>query len=110
MILKFDYPSWPDSSLAKRAIEKAEYHLSILADEDGYCDPLVNLSQEGEVVLEWWQGTRKLTIYVSEEHASSFVKVWGANTIAEMEDGEWSTIGDLQELFRWLHGREEGAQ
>src|SRR5213078_2622374 len=38
--------------------------------------PHVTSSAEGEVVFEWWNDPRKLTVYCTAEDAN-FVKVWG---------------------------------
>lgn len=48
--------------------------------------PNVTASSLGEVVLEWWNHEKKLTLYVNEEQAQ-YVKVWGENIDTEMDDG-----------------------
>ena len=48
--------------------------------------PNVTASLLGEVVLEWWNHEKKLTLYVDEEK-TEYVKVWGDDIDAEMDDG-----------------------
>lgn len=51
--------------------------------------PFLNLSENGDVVAEWWKGSRKLTLYISQADVH-FVKVWGTNIESEMEDDSLS--------------------
>lgn len=62
--------------------------------------PNVTASPHGEVVLEWWNREKKLTVYVSEAQ-SDFVKVWGPDIDEEMEDGILSD-GQTASLLIWL--------
>lgn len=48
--------------------------------------PNVTASPFGEVVLEWWNHEKKLTLYVNEEQ-TEYVKVWGDDIDVEMDDG-----------------------
>lgn len=48
--------------------------------------PNVTASSLGEVVLEWWNHERKLTLYVDKEQ-TQYVKVWGEDIDTEMDDG-----------------------
>ena len=66
--------------------------------------PHVSRSPIGEVVLEWWHGARKLTVYVGE-HALEYVRVWGPDIESEMADGPITGGGDLASLLRWLQER-----
>ena len=56
--------------------------------------PLVNVSSKNEIVLEWWNKERQITIYVYEE-VIDYIKVWGADMDNEMEDGSVTLDEDL---------------
>jgi len=63
--------------------------------------PLLNISCDNEIVLEWWNQSKKITIYVSEE-LIDYIKVWGADMDNEMEDGSISLEEDLTHLWQWI--------
>lgn len=78
-------------------------HAQVTSNVIGYewVRPHVSSSEDGEVVLEWWRGDHKLTIYVSSDSAD-FVKVWGSDIATEMADGP--VIGhQFQGLWLWLN-------
>jgi hypothetical protein len=62
--------------------------------------PYLSSSEDGEIVLEWWNGIRKLTIYVGPDQ-STYIKSWGPHLLDEMEDGvlpaDWIPL-----LWTWL--------
>jgi hypothetical protein len=96
-ILRLEYP---------QTIEKAEKlieQLSSGALENNWCsqDPLVNITFENEIVLEWWNKSKKITIYVSEE-AIDYIKVWGADMDDEMAEGSINLNDDLTDLSQWI--------
>ena len=63
--------------------------------------PNVTASADGEVVFEWWNGTKKLTIYIGDQSAE-YVKVWGTDIDTEMSDGNADLSSIRQSLWRWL--------
>lgn len=63
--------------------------------------PHVTASAGGEVVLEWWKGPKKLTVYLSADEAS-FVQVWGPDIVADMAEGDASSAASRQTLWAWL--------
>ena len=63
--------------------------------------PLLNISCDNEIALEWWNQSKKITIYVSEE-SIDYIKVWGADMDNEMEDGSISLEDDLTDLWQWI--------
>lgn len=96
-ILRLEYP---------QTIEKAEKlieQLSSGALENHWCwqDSLVNITFEHEIVLEWWNKSKKITIYVSEE-AIDYIKVWGADMDDEMAEGSINLNDDLTHLSQWI--------
>jgi hypothetical protein len=78
------------------------YQLAALSGS-GWTNPNVTADETGAVVLEWWRGPRKLTIYVTATEAS-YVRVWGNNIDTEMEDGPIDSIQyDFTPLWGWLN-------
>lgn len=63
--------------------------------------PYVSANEEGNVVFEWWQGERKLTVYVRSARVT-YIKVWGVNIDTEMEDGQVTDAG-FAPLWVWLN-------
>ena len=63
--------------------------------------PHVTSSAEGEVVFEWWNDPRKLTVYCTAEDAN-FVKAWGPDIVTQMEDGDATSPAARQQLWMWL--------
>ena len=64
--------------------------------------PHISASEDGEIVFEWWNGVRKLTIYVGAEQ-STFLKSWGPHVVEDMEDGVLTQTWDPS-LSVWLFG------
>lgn len=96
----------PDLAAVQRAIAFVRtfyFHAQVTSNVIGYewVRPHVSSSEDGEVVLEWWRGEHKLTIYISTDSAD-FLKVWGPDIATQMTDGP--VIGNqFQGLWRWLN-------
>lgn len=84
---------------AERLIEKL--HSIALTNNWWWYDPLLNISFDNEIVLEWWNQGKKITIYVSEK-VIDYIKVWGADIDNEMEDGSITLNEDLTDLWQWI--------
>ena len=65
--------------------------------------PNVAASATGEVVLEWWSGSRKLTAYLGDTGTFEYVQVWGTDIEREMHDGIADTNATLLSLWDWLY-------
>jgi hypothetical protein len=65
--------------------------------------PLVNVSYESEVILEWWNKSKKLTFYINQS-SLDYIKVWGSDIDAEMEDGSINSMQDcsIGRLWQWI--------
>jgi hypothetical protein len=63
--------------------------------------PLINNTLDNEVVLEWWNSKKKLTIYLSDT-STNYIKVWGADMSSEMEDGLISSDKDIVDIWKWF--------
>jgi hypothetical protein len=74
-----------------------------LTTDKGWIAPHVVADAHGNVVLEWWEGQKKLTVYIHPETVE-YVKVWGPDIFSEMEDGEVEGIEDRRALWNWLTG------
>ncbi len=68
-----------------------------------WIDPLVVADAHRNVVFEWWEERRKLTVYVTPTGVE-YVKVWGPDIFSEMEDGDVKGAEDRRKLWRWLMG------
>lgn len=65
-----------------------------------------NRTGRGEVVLEWWNGERKLTVYIESE-GMHYVKSWGADINTDMQDGDLQPDA-LYPLIEWCFAAEAG--
>ncbi|MGH7864893.1 MAG: hypothetical protein ACREQB_07885 [Candidatus Binataceae bacterium] len=64
--------------------------------------PHISASEDGEIVFEWWNGNRKLTIYVGPLELT-YIKSWGPHVLNDMEDGVIRD-GGISSLWGWLFG------
>ena len=62
--------------------------------------PHISATEEGEVTMEWWFDSKKLSLYVSDD-CVEYIKVWGSDINNEMEDGELR-FGMFFDLWNWL--------
>jgi hypothetical protein len=66
-----------------------------------WLQPHVTSSAEGEIVLQWWNDPKRLTIYFSA-HEATFIKSWGPDIETEMEDGDAASATSRARLWEWL--------
>jgi hypothetical protein len=66
-------------------------------------DPNLTTSPEGRIVFEWWNGSKKLTLYV-DERGFEYIKVLGPDMETEMEDGYSTNLLEAITHLVWLHG------
>lgn len=67
----------------------------------GWHKPHVTADEDGDIMFEWWNEDKALTIYVSEDSVS-YIKGRGLDIENEMEDGEATTSEIRQALWAWL--------
>lgn len=60
----------------------------------------VTVSATEVPVIEFWCGTKKLTLYLHGQ--VEFVQVWGPDTASEMDDGGLVCGSDILGLWTWL--------
>lgn len=68
-----------------------------------WIQPNVIADANGDVVFEWWQGKKKLTVYIEDESAE-YIQVWGANIHSEMSNGDAASLSTCRSLWLWLIG------
>jgi hypothetical protein len=94
-----------DDNVSEKTVNNAILLLSKLreyAQKIWWYEPLINVSFDSGVVLEWWYKRRKLTIYV-EDNFNEYIKVWGANMEYEMEEGIVAAeTKQIMALWDWL--------
>jgi hypothetical protein len=64
--------------------------------------PHITLSDNGEIVFEWWHREKKITFYFGDD-AAEYIKVWGTNIDTEMDSGVLSDDWTLTSVWLWLH-------
>jgi hypothetical protein len=63
--------------------------------------PHVVADADGDVVFEWWNGRKKLTVYVTP-NTVEYVKVEGPDIASDMEDGTVGVDRARLDLWHWL--------
>ena len=99
----------PSKALLAEAREAlALLHAGAMARGVRWEEPHVGVNERGQVTLEWWKGERSLTVFVRAEDRMDYLKAWGKDIEAEMEDGELSRLSDFAALSRWLYKEDMG--
>jgi hypothetical protein len=102
---------WDGNGSAKPIPEAVGQAVAILPDlyraasltNHRWISPQVSASEAGEVVLEWWNRNRKLTVYVTASEMS-VVRVWGDDIDVEMDEGTLPDISNsFASLWSWIH-------
>lgn len=108
-----DLLAWPEkwngygaAAPARDSVERAlawlrNMYEDTLTAKRAWIPPHVIADAHGNVVFEWWEDHKKLTVYVSPGTVE-YVKVWGPDMFSDMEDGELAGAGDHRTLWRWL--------
>jgi hypothetical protein len=63
--------------------------------------PNVTSGDAGEVTLEWWSESKKLTLYIANS-AIQVIRVWGPDIELEMTDHELRKASEFRDHWRWL--------
>ena len=64
--------------------------------------PHVGFDESGAATLEWWNGARKLTLYLCSPAGEALLKSWGPNIEAEMAYVPVTEADQVREAFAWL--------
>lgn len=91
-------PTYSAIAYAKYWIKRLFFQVA----STNWISPNVTVGPEGEVVFEWWNEQKKLTIYVSGDNAE-YVQVWGPDIYADMSDGNAEPIDVCKALWMWLY-------
>jgi hypothetical protein len=65
--------------------------------------PRVSATPEGEVVLEWWSNSRKVSVYFGEATAT-MLRIWGPNITTEMSEEDPLVMETAVAAWKWLRG------
>jgi hypothetical protein len=88
------------------AIEQAHRWIAAMYDDvdaigGRWHNPHVAADEYGDVMFEWWNENKALTIYVSEDEAR-YIRGWGNNLETDMDDGQATTSERRRKLWTWL--------
>ncbi len=64
-------------------------------------NPHTSASEDGDVSFEWWNGQKKLTVYVSAS-STLLLRVWGPDITSQMSEGTAETVEERQSAWAWL--------
>jgi len=64
--------------------------------------PHIGADGNGCATLEWWNGTRKLTLYTVSSPFEALLKSWGPNINADMEFVPVLDSRAVRHAFEWL--------
>lgn len=90
-------PGYSTIGQAKNWITRLYFQVAF----ENWMRPNITTGSEGEVVFEWWQGAKKLTVYVSSQ-AVEYVQVWGIDIYEDMSDGNAEPVETCMKLWAWL--------
>lgn len=99
----YDAPPPDATAIALAETWLADLYRQVKEQGGQWHAPHVTSSPEGEVVFEWWNDPRKLTLYCTATE-SYYVKVWGPDMVTQMEDGDAAPSETRRDLWRWLMG------
>lgn len=89
--------------LSRQVIDQSNQILSCLSEFISFdrVHLIVNRTEETEVIFEWFNGEKELSVYVSDE-SIDYIKAWGTNIHTEMEDGILDNPSSVRSLWQWL--------
>lgn len=99
--------NWNGNNVLKpniRSIKSAERKIIdffLEVDHSEWLHPNVTADENGDAVLEWWNNTKKLTMYFDNEHPY-YLMVCGPDINSQMEDGEIRDSKDFIQIWNWL--------
>jgi hypothetical protein len=91
-VLLIDTDRMPSDRALALALDWFELLMNRASKLGGWQRPHISSTEQGEIVLEWWRGERKLTIYFGDDGAE-FLEVWGIDIDEDMSSGpltNWS--------------------
>jgi hypothetical protein len=95
----------PDNVPSAHAVDLATVYLERLFERavrlGSWSPPHVTISENSEIVFEWWQNAKKITLYFGNNEPE-YIKVWGTNIDSEMDSGVLSDGWNLTSIWLWL--------
>lgn len=91
----------PNEQAVMRAVGIiSSFYTEAIQRRTGWVNPFVGLSERGDVVFEWWNDQKKLSLYVGPD-TTDYVSSWGPHIEEQMDAGaaDSSRFGDL---WTWL--------
>lgn len=64
-------------------------------------EPLINTTEDNQIILEWWKDSKNLTLYIDGETVD-YIKIWGADIDNQMQNGVVKSSSELNPLWKWL--------
>ena len=89
-------------AMAQAELWSASMIDALEAREVQWTPPHISSSAFGEVVFEWWEDDRKLTLYFDGIDVE-YVRVAGPDVDRDMKDGAVRTIGHWVSFWQWLN-------
>ena len=68
-----------------------------------WSSPMINVSDDLAVVIEWWNKNKNLAFYINQS-SIDYIKVWGSDIDSDMEDGLINSVhdGSIAKLWQWI--------
>ncbi|MCK1629675.1 hypothetical protein [Bradyrhizobium sp. 162] len=90
---------------SEKAVSSAIRTLGILFGKavklGSWSSPHITLSENNEIVFEWWNDHKKITLYFGDDEPE-YIKVWGTDIDNEMDSGPLPGGWNLTALWLWL--------
>ena len=67
-------------------------------------EPHVTPTHDRGLLFEWWSGERKLS-WIFEQGKRFYLRSWGPDILAEMDDGPIENLSEVALLLKWLSER-----
>lgn len=96
----YDVPTAETLGAATRFV--AALYTALHDSKKDWICPHVAADASGEVILEWWVGIKKITIYVTATGAIEYVFSWGSDMNTEMEADTMTGIEEGVRLWSRL--------
>lgn len=91
----------PPEQVLQKAIQWIAVTFQWVTGHSGWIDPLVTATWDDEIVFEWWNADRKLTVYCSQDEIEARMRTIGSQvtpsrvrilTLFDTLETEWSWL------------------
>lgn len=73
----------------------------VAGEHSSWVHPHISASPFGDVIFEWWNGDKQLSIYVSGDEAE-YIQTWGHGESVGMDDGDVTSDETRREFWSWF--------